>query len=81
MEKHYRKRLADHKSNQGGSQQKAHVAYDSKKESTFYAFMAKRPVDHAKYFVWHIDFGASQHFTHRRDWFMEHDLLRFCYLQ
>lgn len=41
-------------------------------ESTFYAFMAKCPSDHVKSSDWYIDSSASQHFTHRRDCFIEY---------
>jgi hypothetical protein len=45
MKKHCRKRLVDQKTNQGGPQQKAHVTeHIEEKESTFFAFMAKKQV-------------------------------------
>lgn len=66
--KHCRKQLADQKSNQGGPQQKAHVVeHTEEKESTFYTFMAMTQADKSRSFAWFIDFGASRHFTNRKD--------------
>ena len=33
--------------------------------------MASVPANHVKSSAWYIDSGASRHFTHRRDWFVE----------
>lgn len=41
-------------------------------ESSFYAFMAKRPADHVKLSTWYIDASASRYFTHHRDWFIDY---------
>ena len=34
--------------------------------------MPKRPADHVMSSAWYIDSGASHHFTHRRDWFIDY---------
>ena len=44
------------------------------KESIYHAFMASIAVDHVKSSTRYIDSGASRHFTHRRDWFVEFTL-------
>lgn len=72
IKKHYKKRLFDHKSIQGVSRQKAHVTKHTEQESTFFAFIAKRPVDQVKSFVSYIDLGASWHFTYKKDWFTKY---------
>lgn len=51
---------------------KAHVIAKNLEDSTFYAFMAKRLIDHSKSSTWYIYFGAYQHFTQRKDWFIEY---------
>ena len=33
--------------------------------------MAKRSSDHVPSSAWYIDSGASRHFSHRRDWFID----------
>jgi len=72
LKKDCRQRIASEQKKQGGSHQKANVAeHSEQKESAFYAFMAKRSSDHAPSSVWYIDFGASRHFSHRRDWFID----------
>jgi hypothetical protein len=72
MKKHFRKWLADQKHNQGGSQQKAHVAeHTEEKEATFYAFMAYTQANQSKSCSWFVDSGASRYFTNQKDWFKE----------
>eukprot|EP00253_Pinus_taeda_P007025 PITA_07025 len=57
---------------QGGLHQTANVAEHSEQtDSAFYAFMAKRSSDHIPSSAWYIDSGASRHFSHRRDWFID----------
>ena len=57
-------------SKQSGSQPKENsTEHTEQAESSFYAFVAKRPADHVKSSAWYIDSGASCHFTHHRDWF------------
>ena len=60
-------------SKQSGSQSKANsVEHTKQVEFAFYAFMAKRPVNHVKSSAWYIDSGASHNFTHCRDWFTDY---------
>lgn len=63
-------RLAFEQKKQGGSQQKANVVeHSEQKESTFYAFMAKRTTNPVHSYAWYVDSRDLGHFTHRRDWF------------
>jgi len=75
MKKDCRQRIASEQKKQGGPHQTANVAEHSElTDSAFYAFMAKRSLDHVPSSAWYIDSGASCHFSHRRDWFIEFSL-------
>lgn len=72
MKKDCRQRIAYEQRKQGGSPQQVNVVEQSEqKESVFYAFMAKSPSDLARSSAWYINYGASRHFSHRRDWFTD----------
>eukprot|EP00253_Pinus_taeda_P006371 PITA_06371 len=72
MKKDYRQRIAFEQKKQRGLHQTANVAeHFEQTDSTFYAFMAKRSSDHIPSSPWYIDSGASRHFSHRRDWFID----------
>jgi hypothetical protein len=59
MKKHCRKSLVDQKTNQGGPQQKARVVeHIEEKDSTFFAFMAKKQVNRHMSSSWYIDLGT-----------------------
>ena len=73
MKRFCRKRLAEQKTNQGGRQQKAHIAeHTEENESAFYVFMTKDPTDNHRSFAWCINLGASLHFSNRQDGFTEY---------
>eukprot|EP00253_Pinus_taeda_P022033 PITA_22033 len=75
MKKDCRQRIAYEQKKQGGLHQTTNVAEHSEQtDSAFYAFMAKRSSDHVPSFAWYIDSGASCHFSHRRDWFIDFSL-------
>eukprot|EP00253_Pinus_taeda_P002078 PITA_02078 len=72
MKKDCRQKIASEQKKQGGIHQTANVAEHSEQtDSAFYAFMAKRSSDHIPSSVWYIDSGASRHFSHRREWFID----------
>eukprot|EP00253_Pinus_taeda_P027235 PITA_27235 len=72
MKKDCRQRIASEQKKQGGLYQTANVAEHSEQtNSTFYAFMAKRSSDHIPSSAWYINSGASRHFFHKRDWFID----------
>eukprot|EP00253_Pinus_taeda_P004299 PITA_04299 len=72
IKKDCRQRIASEQKKQGGIHQTANVAEHSEQtDSAFYAFMAKRSSDHIPSSAWYIDSGASRHFSHRRDWFID----------
>eukprot|EP00253_Pinus_taeda_P032099 PITA_32099 len=72
MKKDCRQRIASKQKKQGGIHQTANVAEHSEQtNSAFYAFMAKRSSDHIPSSAWYIDSGASHHFSHRHDWFID----------
>eukprot|EP00253_Pinus_taeda_P017030 PITA_17030 len=72
MKKDCRQRIASEQKKQGGSHQTTNIAeHFEEKESAFYAFVAKRSSDHVPSSTWYIDSGASRHFSHRRDWFID----------
>jgi hypothetical protein len=49
------------------------LKHTKEKESTFYAFMAKRLANQLWSSTWYIDSSASRHFTNMQDWFMEYN--------
>eukprot|EP00253_Pinus_taeda_P036695 PITA_36695 len=72
MKKDCRQRIASEQKKQGGLHQTANVVEHSEQtDSAFYAFMAKRSSDHIPSSAWYIDSGASRHFSHRRDWYID----------
>ena len=72
MKKDCRQRIASEQKKQGGPHQIANVAEHSEQtDSAFYAFMVKRSSEHVPSSAWYIDSGASRHFSHRRDWFID----------
>lgn len=72
MKKDFRKRIASEQKKQGGPHQTTNVAkHFEQTESTFYGFMAKRASNHVSSSASYIDSGASRHFSHRRDWFID----------
>eukprot|EP00253_Pinus_taeda_P027273 PITA_27273 len=72
MKKDCQQRIASEQKKQGGLHQTTNVAEHSEQtDSAFYAFMAKRSSEHIPSSAWYIDSGASRHFSHRRDWFID----------
>eukprot|EP00253_Pinus_taeda_P014834 PITA_14834 len=72
MKKYCRQRIASEQKKQGGLHQTTNVAKHSEQtDSAFYAFMTKRSSYHVPSFARYIDSGASHHFSHRRDWFID----------